>query len=249
MGLFINRDGHPGVFKNDATIVEQNQRHSKIDSLSEWMQEQQETSASLNRHIGDLEMLLQQQKKLQLNQLTTIRNHLNELHVNDSRHDQFEKNVTRTLTRLDSKQKEFHQMLVDERAVDKEFRVQFSESTKEIAERLEKVALANEEIAVKVSEQLDHQRQLSDQILHQEDAQKIVITRLDNQEGITEKMARQLDHLRSILYERTNFLTEKIENSYTMTTSYLSKLLMESEQPMARFLMNPKAEEKQKSSD
>lgn len=235
MGLFINSQSHMDVFNNDANLVEHNQSHSKIDSLTQWMQEQQEANALLTRHISDLEMLLKKQKKVQLNQLTTIRNRLNELQDNDFRREQFENNVTKSLTKLDDKQQQFHQMLADEQEVDREFRMQVSESSKEMA--------------IKMNVQLDHQQQLVERILQQEDAQKVVISRLDNQEGVTEKMVRQLDHLRGILYERTNFLTEKIENSYTMTASYLAKLLTNPEQPLTRFWMNPKPEEKQKQSD
>lgn len=214
MGLFINSQSHLDVFNNDANLVEHNQNHSRIDSLTQWMQEQQEENASLNRHIGDLEMLLKQQKKVQSNQLTTIRTRLNELQDNDFQRKQFENKVTKSLARLDDKQQEFHQMLEDEHVVSQEFK-----------------------------------EQIAKQILQQEDVQKVFVSRLDNQEGMTEKMVRQLDYLRNILYERTNFLTEKIENSYTMTTSYLVKLLTSSEQPMTRFWMNPKSEEKQKQSD
>ncbi len=235
MGLFINSQSHSDVFNNEANIVEHNQSHSKIDTFTQWVQEQQEENALLNRHIGDLEMLLKQQKKVQSNQLATIHTCLNELQDNDIRREQFENDMTKSLTRLDDKQQELHQMLVDEQAVDHEFRMQVSESSKEMA--------------CKMNVQLDHQQQLSEQILQQEDAQKVVIARLDNQEGVTDKIGRQLDHLRSILYERTNYLTEKIENSYTMTASYLARLLISSEQPMTRFRMNPKSEEKQKSSD
>ncbi|MEK5037704.1 hypothetical protein [Sporosarcina sp. FSL K6-3457] len=235
MGLFINSQSHLDVFKNEVDLVEPNQSYSKIDSLTQWMQEQQEANASLHRHISDLEMLLKQQKKVQSNQFTTTRNRLNELQANDFQHEKFEKNVMKSLTKLDNQQQEFHQMLADEQAVDEKFRVQVSETSKEIV--------------IKMNEQLDHQHQLAERISQQEDIQQIVMSRLDNQEGVTEKMVRQLDHLRGILYERTNFLTEKIENSYTMTASYLAKLLMNPEQPMTRFWINSKSEEKQKSSD
>ncbi|WP_203247142.1 hypothetical protein [Sporosarcina beigongshangi] len=235
MGLFINIQSHSDVFNNEANLVEINQSYSRIDSLTQWMQEQHEENASLHRHIGDLEMLLQQQKKVQSNQLTTIRNRLNELQKIDFQHEQFKNNVMKSLRQLDDQQQELHQMLVDEQVLEQVFRMQISESSKEMA--------------TKMNEHMDHQQQLSKQILQQGDAQKVVISRLDNQEGLTDKMARQLDHLRGVLYERTNFLTEKIENSYTVTASYLAKLLTNPEQPMTRFLMNPKSEEKQRSSD
>ncbi|MFJ7934633.1 hypothetical protein [Sporosarcina sp. NPDC096371] len=238
MGLFMNSDEHPDVFKNDAAIVAQNQGHSKIDTLAEWMQEQQEANASLNRHISDLEMLLKQQTKNQSNQLNNVRNRVKELQDNDSRHGQFEKNVSKSLTKLDKKQQELHQILEDKHAVDKEFKMQ-----------VDTISESTNNMAVKMTRQLDQQQQLAKLILRQENAQKDVISRLVNQEGVTEKMGRQLDHLRSLLYERTNVLTEKLEHSYTMTAAYLAKLLANAEQPMARFWMNPKSEEKQEKTD
>ncbi|WP_318618298.1 hypothetical protein [Sporosarcina sp. YIM B06819] len=235
MGLFINSQSHSDVFNNDKNLVEHNQGHSRIDSLTQWMQERHEENAMLNRHIRDLELLLQQQKKSQENQITTIHTRLNELHNNNFQYEKFERNITKSLAGLDDKQQKFHLMLAREQAVDREFRMQVSESTKEMA--------------IKMNEQLNQQQQLADRILQQEDAQKVVSSRLDNQESMIEKMVRQLDYLRGILYERTNYLTEKIENSYTLTTSYLTKNLTNPEQQMSRFWMNPKPEEKQKSSE
>lgn len=214
MGLFINSQSHSDVFNNDGNLIEHNQSHSKIDSVTQWMQEQQEANASLHRHIGDLEILLKQQRKVQSNQLTTIRNRLKGLQDNDFQHEQFENKVTKSLARLNDKQQELHQMLEDEHVVSRESR-----------------------------------EQVAKQFSQQETVHQVLINRLDSQEGVTEKMVRQLDHLRGVLYERTNFLTEKIENSYTMTTSYLAKLLTHPEQPMTHFWMKPKTEEKQKHSD
>lgn len=252
MGLFMNSNGHPDVFKNDTMIVEQNQSYSKIDSLSEWMQEQQAENVSLHRHINDLELLLKQQKKYQSNQMKLIRNRLSQLQDNDVRFEQVEEHITKSLERLDDKNQEFHKMLADGQAVNEEFKVQLmsvGESSKEVVHRLEQVASANEDIFVQIHGQSDRYQQLTEQILQHEDVQKVVIRRLDDQEGVTGKIVRQVDHLRGVLYERTNFLTGKIESSYTMTASYLAKLLANAEQPMTRFRMNPKSEEKQRNSD
>lgn len=50
-----------------------------------------------------------------------------------------------------------------------------------------------------------------------------LITKIDTQEALIDKLLRQLDHLRSIVFERTAFLAEKIENSYKKTSTHLSK--------------------------
>ena len=62
MGLFINTNGHPDVFKNNVDIVGQNQEHYKIDPSAEWMKEQREANHSVNRQFNIMETLLKQQK-------------------------------------------------------------------------------------------------------------------------------------------------------------------------------------------
>lgn len=69
------------------------------------------------------------------------------------------------------------------------------------------------------------EHQLSAQISKQEDFQQEIIKRLDKQEAITEKLLRKMDDFRSILYERTNFLTEKIEQAYDSTSAYLFHMM------------------------
>jgi hypothetical protein len=96
---------------------------------------------------------------------------------------------------------------------------------------------------LKIQEEL--QRQLSEKISKQEEFQTGVLTRLDQQEALTEKIARQLNHIRSILFERTNYLAEKIDEGYKITSSYVYNLMTGSDQPITFYLMNNKKGEKQ----
>ncbi|MCL6572457.1 MAG: hypothetical protein K6T88_12360 [Bacillus sp. (in: Bacteria)] len=73
-----------------------------------------------------------------------------------------------------------------------------------------------------------------------------VFLRLDNQEALIEKISRQLNHIRSILFERTNYLATKIDDGYKITSSYVYKLMTGSDQPLTFFLMNQKDEENKK---
>ncbi|MDF2789330.1 MAG: hypothetical protein K0S80_2428 [Neobacillus sp.] len=97
---------------------------------------------------------------------------------------------------------------------------------------------------LKTQEEL--QKQLSEKISKQEDFQTGVLTRLDQQEALTEKISRQLNHIRSILFERTNYLAEKIDEGYKITSSYVYNLMTGSDQPITFYLMNNKKGEKQK---
>lgn len=90
------------------------------------------------------------------------------------------------------------------------------------------------------------QKQLSEKISKQEEFQTGVLNRLDQQEALTEKIFRQINHIRSILFERTNYLAEKIDEGYKITSSYVYNLMTGSDQPITFYLMNNKKGEKQK---
>jgi predicted nucleic acid-binding Zn ribbon protein len=94
--------------------------------------------------------------------------------------------------------------------------------------------------------QEDLQKQLSEKISKQEEFQMGVLNRLDQQEALTEKIFRQINHIRSILFERTNYLAEKIDEGYKITSSYVYNLMTGSDQPVTFYLMNNKNTEKQK---
>ena len=252
MGLFINKNGHPGVFGNKIENVGSNQEHFKIDPYEEWLKEQKEANDSVNHQLTVMKTLMNQQKTAQSNQLKTIRNRLDGIRERDFRHELFENDVMESFSKLEGENKTLHQMLTNEQLISREFmgRVNdVSHSNQEIAARIETVTTANEEIVVKMNEQLAHQKQLSEKFLKHEDLQKDVISRLDNQEGLSEKLVRQLDHLRSVLYERTNFLTGKIEDGYSMTSTYISKLLTGSDKASTHFLLSQKQEEKKENVD
>lgn len=252
MGLFINKNGHPDVFKNNADILGRNQEHYKIDPIAEWMKEHREASHSVGEQFNIMETLLKQQKNTQSNQLKSIHNRLNEIKESDFRHEEFGKDVMKSLKKVETKNEMLQRTLIHERIMNREFigKVnEVSQSNEEIVNSIEMLTSANEEIVVKMNEQLDYQKLLSEQLLKQEDIQKDVISRLDNQEGLLGKVIRQLDYLRSVLYERTNFLSEKIEGSYSMTSSYLSKLLTRSDPVSARFMLSQKQEEKEENVD
>ena len=97
---------------------------------------------------------------------------------------------------------------------------------------------------LKTQEEL--QKQLSEKISKQEEFQTGVLIRLDQQEALTEKIPRQLNHIRSILFERTNYLAAKIDEGYKITSSYVYNLMTGSDQPITFYLMNNKKGEKQK---
>jgi hypothetical protein len=58
---------------------------------------------------------------------------------------------------------------------------------------------------------------------------------LENQEALTEKLMRKVDNFRSILYERTHFLADKIEEGYNATSSYIHEMVSSTGLPPLRY--------------
>lgn len=245
----MNITGHPDVFKNNEGVLGHNQEHFKIDPMLEWMKEQQEAHTSLNRQLGTLEALIKQQKNVQSNQWQTVRARLNILLDNDVQQEQFSDEVIQSLAKLEVENKRLHSELANEHVANIEMMAEvqsMSEANQEIAHRLEGIAFVSKELTTQLNEQLTHQEKLSEQLTNQEDAQQEILSRLDTQEGLTEKIVRQMDYFRSILYERTNYIAEKVDDGYQLTSSYIARLLSNTELPLARFMMQEKQSDKPK---
>ena len=198
MGLFINNENHPAIYKNQAQLTEPNQTIYKQDYLAELMTKQDQANAELKNTIQSLEKTLQKQNQLQSNQVKRIRTDVRELAEGQSEHIDFGRHLT-TIVEVQSKK--------------------------------------NIELASKVEQQMEFQRDMVKQLSNQESFQEDFATRLENQEALMEKLSRKVDNFRSILYERTHFLADKIEEGYNSTSSYIHELVSSSVLPPLRYKM------------
>ncbi|MFD2445613.1 hypothetical protein ACFSO7_16760 [Bacillus sp. CGMCC 1.16607] len=89
----------------------------------------------------------------------------------------------------------------------------------------------------KMVQEMDQKLQLHD-VYH-----NTVMERLDKQEAFNEKIIRQLDFLKSLVFERVNLVIEKVENSYQSTTDYLNGLVSKTGF-MKPFLLSSRPKEK-----
>jgi len=196
MGLFINNNHHPEVYKNKQQIQTTNQLISRQDFLSELLQEQQKANAALNLALSEIGVQTQIQEETHLTQWNNVGRQLNDLR-----------------------------------------------------QRLEHYEAANHQLVLQMNEQLELQKVVAEKMSKQEEFQGGVLQRLDNQEALLDKISRQINHIRSILFERTNYLATKIDDGYKITSSYVYRLMTGSEQPLTFFLMNHRKEENQNHTD
>jgi hypothetical protein len=245
LGLFINNREHPDVFKSQEEIKEPNQTYTRHDFMTELWVQQQEANGSLKRAFDELKTYYLQQEATQTNQINRIGSSINELQSSQHHHEEMENQVLQWLKRLEEKNLNLHTTLEKELLQKSEVLDQInrlSHSNQEIMERLEQQEASDEKLSSKMNEQLQLQKDAVE-------FQTNVLTRLASQEALTEKIYRQLNHIRSVLFERSNYLAGKIDEGYKMTSSYVYKLMTGSEKPLTFFLLNQKKEENQHHSD
>lgn len=233
MGLYINNDKHGGIYKNDGKINEPNQSYYKRDHFAELVNGQLKVNESLEHSIHGLKTLHQQQENSQDNKWKEISKRLNELKEFNLTHEKDKGYVMERLRNLESESKKLQVTVENERLSEQEVLDQINNLTQsnlEIVDQLEEYGMEHKEFNAKMGDHFDLQKQISDQITKQKDTQDKVLSRIENQEALTEKITRQIDYFRSILFERTNFLAEKIENGYQHTSSYITKFMTNEKQ-------------------
>lgn len=251
MGLFINNDKHPDVYKNHEQITEKNQLIFKKDHVSELLEQQYLANEVLQQSFNEMKEQLDKQARKQAYHWKYFGNRLYELKRVSNKQERTDHHVMDWLKKLEENNTKMQMNFDNDLQVKnqlKESILHLNHSNQDVVKRIDKIGLANEEMGQKVNEQLELQKKMSQQISAQEDKQVDVEQRLKNQEALSEKVLRQIEHFRSVLFERTNYLAEKIDTSYSYTTSYFTKLMNGNENLKTR-LINQKQKENQKSTE
>ncbi|WP_052353719.1 hypothetical protein [Neobacillus jeddahensis] len=123
--------------------------------------------------------------------------------------------------------------------------IQLSEHYETMASQLGKQEETTHLLSTIMNEQLELQREVAVKMAKQKEIHGGILKRLDKQDALLDKLSRQLNHIRSIIFERTNYLATKIDDGYKLTSSYVYKLMTGSDHPLTFFLLNQKKEENQ----
>ncbi|MFD1039302.1 hypothetical protein ACFQ3N_12995 [Virgibacillus byunsanensis] len=249
MGLFVNTSEHPEVFKNKKPINEPNQGYFKYDFFSELVKEQKEVNDSLLEAFREIKIQHKQNQNNQASKWKDIGKQLNDLKERNVKHENFERQAMEWLTMLDKNNTKLKGILENESVLKKEIMEEItvlSQSNQQIVNQLENYGSSHKQISVQMHELFNLHKDMSNQLTKQDENQDQVISQLENQEALLEKTFRQINNIRSILFERANFLAEKIENSYSLTSSFVYKLVNGSDQPLTFFYEDAKKVENKK---
>ncbi|MFC4558401.1 hypothetical protein ACFO3D_09270 [Virgibacillus kekensis] len=239
MGLFINDNDHPDVYGNSGDIAEPNQEYFKYDYFGEMIEEQKKINRELANSFREMKSLNVQHNLTQSKNWKDVRDQLNELKVSNIEHAEFERQAMEWLATLDRNNRKLQGILEHGDTMKQGIIEQvknLEQSNAKITDQLANYETTSQDLAMKINELTEASKEMSEQISRQGDNQDNVMNRLENQEALMEKTLRQIDHFRSILFERTNHIAEKIESSYDMTSSYVYKLITGSEQPVSMYM-------------
>ena len=236
MGLYMNKSDHPDVYTNKKDISTSNKVYVRRNFLNDLLNEQQTTNHVLNETINELKSQYKQYKKTQNTKWKSVNRKIHYLNKSNQQHTETDNKILQQLDTLDEKNTDLITLLAE--SILKQIN-HLTQSNKEISNRIEKTEAAKEQLFMGLTEQRLFQKEVVDRLAnheeiqkavieklaHQEEFQTEVLRRLDSQEALTEKIFRQINHIRSILFERTNDLATKIEDGYKLTSTYVYKLM------------------------
>lgn len=246
MGLFINHDHQPDVYKNQENVPSPNQGVVKYNSITELINEQQKANQELIKSISELKSRYEKQEVSQNGHWKQVQHQMNDLKISQYQRENFEDQLVKRLDILDGKSSQLQKQVESESALTESILEEInnlSETDKEISKRLKENEVSNQILSTQLNEQMDMHKEITNQLSQQEEHHVKVLRRLDEQEAITEKISRQLNHIRSIIFERTNHIAIKLEDGYKLTASHVYKLMHGTDEPLNFSLMNQRKEE------
>lgn len=211
MGLFINHHDEQMIYENKDPIHAPNQRYFRRDHLSELLREQQKASDLLYEAINHVKSTTHEHGIAQTNRWEEANDRLGQL---------------QTMIGKDR--------LAERETLDKINTLHHSND--QVVHQVKSYQAHTEQINEKMLEQIHRQDQLFEQIEKQGNIQDNLRTRMDQQEARMEKILRKVVNFRSILFERTSFLSDKIEDNYHLTTTFIYNLLNGSDQLLTFYM-------------
>jgi hypothetical protein len=224
----------PKVFTPKKPLPNPNQQNFRLNYLSEFMSQQLLQNETINESIDEVLTTVNQTHtthELKIDQIIEESHQQKEMnHLFLEKVDLQGKSTEEiflSLQHLNEKNQQLSESIVNEQLMNQAILDQLTFQDQQLRNTNSQL-----ENYVNLAHELSAQLLLQEQIL-KEMNQKLqvhdiyhntVMESLDKQEAMNEKIFRQLDFLKSLIYERVNIMIEKVENSYQSTTEYFDGL-------------------------
>ena len=224
MGLYINRN-QQNIYRTEKPVGN-NQDIYVYNRASELAKAQKKYNEMMQRNIVELHEMYASHQKADDTKWGYLQNQFKAFETFGKDQETVVQEVLQQINTVEAEQRKLLQTLKMEQST-----VQNSEDKwRELAEAYEKILLRLETI---MKEHEIFSQKMQEQLLNQEKISKLwkvqhhkldqLDKRIENQEAMSEKITRQLEYLRSVLFERTHYLAEKIEELYKDLFQLLNK--------------------------
>lgn len=228
VGLYKNKVNHPEIFINEHEIKDNNQSFYKRNFLHDLLEEQKAVNKELLFSFHMLKESFEKQYEVQNRRWMETNQRLEQLNEYNSKREKMEKETIQRLEKLENSQTELHKELITDNKL-KDSISNEMETIKILNHQLINQIQLNEadqrELENKISKMMEINIDIKEKVTDLEKKQVTVSEKLDQHEALMEKISRQLTFLRSILFERTHDLAEKIENVYKYMENWFNQWL------------------------
>lgn len=204
------------VYKSEEQLHAPNQQIFIRSHMSEVLEEHNNVQQSIIKSIRRLNSQMAGQGMKQQQNWDSIMDQLQILEKDSMNHKTMEQNVLDKLRILEDSQKSISIQIKEEGLSKQQITSHLTELKKSqqvLQEMMDSMQITNEKYHDKVEEQ-NQLQQVVMQTLKEKDVEtEKVQERLESQEALLEKVVRQMDHFRGVMYERTNYLAKKLESS------------------------------------
>lgn len=245
VSIFINTHSHPTLFKSNDSKEGPNQSYFKSDYVKELLEEQDQMNEAFQKSMESLRIAFQWHQFNDENKWENVVQDIEQIRDKTRQHEEMDKKMREWLMMLEHNSEELHRVVRENSTLNQDVLKEvhrIHQSNEEIMDKLMQFDAANEQFSGRMTEIANNQQVMAEYVADQHDKQDKVLDQLENQGALMEKSNRQLTNLRSILYERSGFIADKIEESYKLTTSILYKFLTGTDQPLTLMMTNQKKE-------
>ncbi|TXC93116.1 hypothetical protein FS935_02685 [Metabacillus litoralis] len=234
--VYIKNHSNRSLYKQPSEImVKSNQKFFRKNSLEELLNNQEKVNKSLDKSTKEVNSILKETKFEQIQQFNHLVTQLEEQ----------EKRTTPLIENLDTQQKVYDMFLLRLNKLEKlHLELVQKHDDKEVIHQAMMDQLTIQDNALQkmsknietyadlhkdLNNQINTQHKTNEEILKalelQEAFHQTVLEKLDQQDALNQKTANELDTLKSTLFERINYVVEKIEDNYKSIITYFGKLL------------------------
>lgn len=243
MGIFTNFDVEPKLYKSEFIFGgSTNQESFRLNYLQDVISKQNQLNQLLSHSVDHTNQILEKstldhnnqfqyvlQELIKQNEITKAfkealekQDTTNELIL--ERISQLEKNNELLAKKLNS-EKLVTQAILDQQSYQDSY-------LQKLTSKMDQSESNSNRLTSQLEKQEEFYEDLANKLQLQEVFHNTVMERLDQQEGLIRKIGLEIDHLRTIIFERTNHLVEKFETSFNKFV-----------QPVQRFFISRKEEE------